>query len=208
MYSGPRSRRSARRPAGRLRERSPSGPRRAAISSDVAIDPDAGRRGDTVAMTDRERAARLVEDSAADGRLQLRQREHRPTGDSRKRHRPVRPRQETDRARRRLSHSTKVGRGPKRAQRRSIERPDRIGNGGAVIVDEERRAIDVAHAVAREMEFADGGGRQPGEIGRRMEPEIAGADKDVVDVAQQAAGTAHELSQELGLVDGRMAISR
>src|SRR5215472_1555244 len=76
----------------------------------------------------------------------------------------------------------------KSRQRLGIELPDLGDDAFAVIVDAQRAAaLELTNAVAGEVDLADRGRRQSGEVDRRVPAVVAGADIDVVDVAQDAA---------------------
>ena len=82
-----------------------------------------------------------------------------------------------------------------------VKRPDRIGDGSVVAVDQQRRPFVVFLPVmAGEVDFPDmfeGVGAQIVGGGKSV---IGGGDKHVVDVEQQAAtGAAHDLGDEIGL---------
>src|SRR5712692_7271081 len=91
-------------------------------------------------------------------------------------------------------------------ERGRVERPDLGHDARTVIVDAKRTAIfELPDGVAGEMDLADRGGRQRGKIGRRVPAVIAGADEDVVDVAQNAAaGALGDPCEQLPLRNRRM----
>src|SRR5579875_3048393 len=72
-------------------------------------------------------------------------------------------------------------------QRLGVERPDLGIDARAVVVDTQPQTpFDLLHAVPREMDLADRRAWQRCEIGARIPAVLAGADVDVVDVAQDA----------------------
>src|SRR5260221_1075801 len=86
-------------------------------------------------------------------------------------------------------------------ERGGMKLPDRFGDPGAMIVDQDG---DLLNAVmAGEMDLADRRGWECVEIGCGLEAEIRRADVDVVEVAEDpAAGLLDDLAQELGFRDG------
>src|SRR6185437_16995609 len=78
-----------------------------------------------------------------------------------------------------------------RLERIGVERPYGLADSRAVIVDAQHPASrELAHGVPREVELADLRGRQRGEVALGVEAVVAGADVDVVDVAEDAAASA------------------
>src|SRR5579875_1414436 len=76
-------------------------------------------------------------------------------------------------------------------QRLGVERPDLGNDARAVVVDTQPQTpSDLWHAGPREMDLAERRAWQRCEIGARIPAVIAGADVDVVDVAQDAAAGA------------------
>src|SRR6516165_10200344 len=94
-----------------------------------------------------------------------------------------------DRERRQVGVPLDQGRNrAKSRQRLGVEFPDLGDDARAVIIDAQRAAaLELPDAVAGEVELADRGRRQGGEVSRRIPAVVAGADIDVVDVAQDAA---------------------
>src|ERR1700740_1332261 len=78
------------------------------------------------------------------------------------------------------------------SESRGTERPDRLCYPGAVVVDQNVHVL--GDVMTGEVDLADRLDRECLEIGHRIEPEVPGADVDVVDVAEDAAaGSAREL---------------
>src|SRR5690242_10836546 len=75
-----------------------------------------------------------------------------------------------------------------------------------MVVDAQQApALDLSHAVAGKMDFADGGRRQRIEVGRRVPAVVVRAHEDIVDVAENAAaGARGDGGEKLPLRDGRM----
>src|SRR5215472_5131475 len=85
----------------------------------------------------------------------------------------------------------------KSRQRLGIEFPDLGDDARAVIIDAQRAAaLELPDAVAGEVELADRGRRQGGEVSRRIPAVVAGTDIDIVDVAQDAATSAVSYRRE------------
>src|SRR6266849_10037783 len=80
-----------------------------------------------------------------------------------------------------------------------VERPDFLADARAVIVDAQGASVrESLDAVSGQMDFADGFGRQGGDIGRGIPAMVMGADADIVDVAKDAAaGTGCDSGHEL-----------
>src|SRR6516165_5777982 len=77
------------------------------------------------------------------------------------------------------------------AQRFRVERPHLVGHARGVIVDPQAAAVgELAHAMAGEVDLADCLARQRCHIGRGVPAVILGTDKNVVDVAKNAAASA------------------
>src|SRR5271169_858363 len=86
----------------------------------------------------------------------------------------------------------------KASERRGIERPDPLYDPGAVVVDQNVHVL--GDVMAGKVDLADRLDRECVEIGHRVEPEIPGADIDIVDIAEDpAAGSAGELGHALRL---------
>src|SRR5208282_1709122 len=86
------------------------------------------------------------------------------------------------------------------SERRGIERPDRLYDPGAVVVDQNVHVL--GDVMAGKVDLADRLDRECLEIGHRVELEIPRADVDVVDVAENAAaGSTGNRGQELRLGD-------
>ena len=93
-----------------------------------------------------------------------------------------------------------VGTGPKR---RDVEFPDRGGDPGAVVVDQDSDVL--GGVMAGEVDLADGVRRQRVEVCVRIEAEVLSADVDVVDITQEpAARPASDLREEDRLGNCRM----
>jgi hypothetical protein len=71
--------------------------------------------------------------------------------------------------------------------RMRVKVPYRLGYGGAVIVDQDKRAVHLVPVVAGQMNLADRGHWEGVKMAARFEAEIVGADMDVVHIAQQSA---------------------
>src|SRR5260370_41935439 len=92
----------------------------------------------------------------------------------------------------------------KASERRGIERPDRLYDRGGVVVDQNVHVL--GDVMAGKVDLADRLDWKCLEVGDRVEPEIPGADIDIVDIAEDpAAGSAGELGHELRLGDRGMA---
>src|SRR6516164_3865327 len=91
-------------------------------------------------------------------------------------------------------------------QRLGVQFPDLWNYARAVVVDAQHAAaLELPDAVAGEVDLADRGRRQSGEISRRMPAVVAGADIDVVDVAEDAAtGAASHRRKKLPFRDRRV----
>src|SRR5438477_3045720 len=87
-----------------------------------------------------------------------------------------------------------------------IERPHRRRHPRAMVVDTQHLAVvELTHRVPGEMDLADGGSRQGGEIRARIPAMVAGTHVDIVDVAQDAAaGTLGNGGEELPLRNRRV----
>src|SRR4051794_38014093 len=86
------------------------------------------------------------------------------------------------------------------SERRGVERPDRLCDPGAVVVDQKVHVL--SDVMAGQVDLPDRLDRKCLEIGYRVKPEIPRADVDIVDIAEDpAAGSAGELSHELRLGD-------
>src|SRR6516164_2648634 len=76
----------------------------------------------------------------------------------------------------------------KSRQRLGVQFPDLADDARAVIVDaQQAAALELPDAMASEVDLTDRGRRQGGEVDRRIPAVVAGADIDVVDVAQDSA---------------------
>src|SRR5260370_18108794 len=94
----------------------------------------------------------------------------------------------------------------KASERRGIERPDRLYDRGGVVVDQNVHVL--GDVMAGKVDLADRLDWKCLEVGDRVEPEIPGADIDIVDIAEDpAAGSAGELGHELRLGDPRMPVA-
>src|ERR1700751_3964606 len=92
------------------------------------------------------------------------------------------------------------------SESRGIERPDRLCDPGAVVVDQNVHVL--GDVMAGKVDLADRLDRERLEKGQRIEPEVPGADLDVVDVAEDAAASsAGELGHELRLGDRRIPVA-
>src|SRR5260221_573953 len=91
--------------------------------------------------------------------------------------------------------------------RLAVERPDSRIDGGAVIIDANADPFPQrSEGVAGEMDLADCGGRQRGQIVRRVPAVVRRAHEDVVDIAQDATAAAlGDGGEELPFEDDRMA---
>jgi hypothetical protein len=89
----------------------------------------------------------------------------------------------------------------KAPERRGMEAPDGFSNSGPVVVNQD---IDVFGGVMTgKMDLADRLDRQRIEIGDRIEPEIPGANVDVVHITEDAAvGPENDLGQKFRLGNG------
>src|SRR5690242_6100523 len=96
---------------------------------------------------------------------------------------------------------------PKTLQCCFVQGPHFVDDSRAVIVDPQRAAIQRrSNRMSTQMDFADHTGWQCGDIGRGVPAVVLGADKDVVDVAEDAAPSAlRDRGNELPLGDRRMA---
>src|SRR6516165_9114753 len=94
----------------------------------------------------------------------------------------------------------------KSRQRLGVKLPDFGDDARAMVVDAQRAAaLELPDAVAGEVDLADRGRRQGGEVDRRVPAVVAGADIDVVDVAQDAAtGAASHRRKKLPFRDRRV----
>src|SRR6266568_8789303 len=92
-------------------------------------------------------------------------------------------------------------------ERLAIKRPHILADARRVVVDAQDAAVwKRPDGVTRKMDLPDDRRRQRGKIRRRVPTVVAGADIDVVDVAQDAAaGAAGDRGDELPFRDGRMA---
>src|SRR5258705_11045650 len=91
------------------------------------------------------------------------------------------------------------------SKRRGIERPDRLYDPGAVVVDQNVHVL--GDVMAGKVDLADRLDWKCLEMGDRVEPEIPGADIDIVDIAEDpAAGSAGGVGHELRLRGQRMAV--
>src|SRR5258707_4402760 len=92
------------------------------------------------------------------------------------------------------------------SKRRGIERPDRLYDPGAVVVDQNAHIL--GDVMAGEVDLADRIDRECLEVRERIELEIPRADVDVVDVAENAAaGSTGNRGQELRLGDRRIPVA-